>query len=132
MSLFHAGTLELAVARTLEALSGKNVNLEFELKRLLELSVTESAWRLCSARWTPRTRRYMIEFNECLTAKDLEVEAVTKHKDSLARQLRHAQTTMRRSIRRAQPRISAAWRRRPSRRPRQGARDAAARRAGDQ
>ena len=81
--MFHAGTLKLAVVRTLEALRVKNVELEFELKRLLELSVTQRAWRLCSARWTPRTRRYMIEFNECLTANDREVEAVTKHKDSI-------------------------------------------------
>ena len=35
--MFHADTLDLAVARSLEALSAQNEQLEFELKRMLDL-----------------------------------------------------------------------------------------------
>merc|ERR1719445_2537177 len=80
--------------KMIEVLSAKNVELEFELKRLLELREHWERMERVQQQMDAENERYILELNECLAAKEREVDTVSKHKDSLARQLKHAQTTV--------------------------------------
>ena len=61
---------------------------EFELKRLLELRALESMKGM-QQQMDAENERYILELNKCLAAMESE-KAVSKRKDSLARQLKHA------------------------------------------